>query len=330
MSSRLKRRSFLSGGLAIAGCGSSLHHFPFDTSRTISHHLGLEIIFYSVCCVQIRSAAGSILCDPFFTHLPFRQVAFGECLPEHAEIDRFLPEFSDIRATIVGHNHYDHNMALPYIDPYLATDAVHLGSKTMVHTFAPNALSHPLINLNDQVATPHSEGKWWVHPSGDFRVLPILSGHPTQYLFIHLFTEVLTEDRKTPPRKASHYQEGITLAFLVDFLDGSKVSKRLYIQSSSTGYPAGFFPESILEEKTVDVAILAMDSANIHMKTGKSILSHIAPPIVFWTHFENFFRAKDKIPREIIKVNLPKTKSYFADFSNQLSVFSAYHQRYRL
>ena len=330
MSRRLSRRSLLAGGLALTGCGASLRHFPFDTSKTISSHLGLEVIFYSVCCVQIRSAAGSVLCDPFFTHLPFHQVAFGTCLPDMSAITPFISEFSDIRATLVGHNHYDHNMALPAVDPYLAPDAVHLGSKTMAHTFAPNALDHPLVALNPKVATPQDEGTWWVHPSGDFRVLPILSGHPSQYLFIHLFTKELTTDRKKPPRKAAHYQEGMTLAFLLDFLDGSDIKQRIYIQSSSTGYPAGFFPETILVEKAVDVAILAMDSANIHMKTGQSILSLIKPPVVFWTHFEDFFRAKDKTPREIVKVNLPKTKSFFADFSNHQSLFSAYHQRYRL
>lgn len=330
MSGRISRRGFIAGGLALSGCGASLRHFPFDTSHTISTHLGLEITFYSVCCVQIRSAVGSVLCDPFFTHLPFHQVAFGKCLPEPLAISQFISEFSDIRATLVGHNHYDHNMALPAVDPHMATDAVHLGSQTMAHTFAANALQHELIALNNHVASPEHMGTWWVHPSGQFRVLPILSGHPSQYLFVHLFTKKLTEDRSTPPQRAADYQEGITLAFLLDFLDGSRVTQRVYIQSSSTGYPAGFFPPKILAEKSVDVAILAMDSANIQMKTGQSILSLIDPPVVFWTHFEDFFRAKDKTPREIVKVNLPKTKSHFAEFTNQRSVFSAYHQRYQL
>ena len=191
MSGRISRRGLIAGGLALSGCGASLRHFPFDTSHTISTHLGLEITFYSVCCVQIRSAVGSVLCDPFFTHLPFHQVAFGKCVPEPSAIAQFIPEFSDIRATLVGHNHYDHNMALPAVDPHIAPDAVHLGSQTMAHTFAANALQHELIALNNHVASPEHMGTWWVHPSGQFRVLPILSGHPSQYLFVHLFTKKL-------------------------------------------------------------------------------------------------------------------------------------------
>ena len=320
----------MTGSLGLISCGASLKHFPFDHGRTISTNLGLEIIFYSVCCVQIRSQIGSIICDPFFTHLPFLQVAFGKCLPDFEKIEPFISDFHDVKGVLIGHNHYDHNMALPAIDPHLHPSAVHLGTRTMAHTFAASELKHPLISLNDTVATPENPGKWWTHPSGTFRVLPILSGHPSQYLFIHLFTKRLTEPRDKIPSRANHYQEGVTLAFLLDFLDEGKVKQRIYIQSSSTGYPAGFFPESIKSEKSVDVAILAMDSANIHMKTGTSVLDFLEAPVVFFTHYEDFFRSKERHPREIVKVDLPKTHAFFKGHPNQKTIFSAYDQRYQL
>ena len=142
--------------------------FPLTPARPFRRTSALKSHSYSVCCVQIRSAVGSVLCDPFFTHLPFHQVAFGKCVPEPSAIAQFIPDFSDIRATLVGHNHYDHNMALPAVDPHMAPDAVHLGSQTMAHTFAANALQHELIALNNHVASPEHMGTWWVHPSGQF------------------------------------------------------------------------------------------------------------------------------------------------------------------
>ena len=120
---------------------------------------------------------------------------------------------------LIGHNHYDHNLDLPYVAPHLHPDAVVLGSDTMMHTFAPSNLPIPLVGLNASLATVDTVGEWWVHPSKRLRVLPILSGHPNNYLFIHLFQERLSTDRQSKPTKASHYQEGETLAFLVDHLD---------------------------------------------------------------------------------------------------------------
>ena len=319
----------LAGSFGLLGCGASLKSFPFDYGRTLSTHLGLEVIFYSVCCVQIRSSNSSILCDPFWTHLPLRQVAFGKCLPDPNEIKPHLSEFNDVRGVLIGHNHYDHNMGLSMVDPHLHKEANLLGTQTMKHTFAASSLQHPLIPLNTHIATPNSIGKWWYDPKGHFRILPILSGHPNQYLFFHLFKKELQEDRKSPPKHVSDYQEGITLAFLLDFLDGSKIKQRVYIQSSSTGYPAGFFPAEIKDEKAIDLAIVAMDCANIQMESGASILSFIDAPIVFFNHFEDFFRDKDETPREIVKVNLPKSRDYFRNDSHKY-IFSAYNQRYYL
>ena len=148
---------------------------------------------------------------------------------------------------IVGHNHYDHNLDLAYITPHLHSNAIILGSKTLKHTFAPLRLERPIVDVNANVAKHKEMGKWWYHPNQRVRILPILSEHPNQYLFFHLFTRSLQQDRMEKPQKVFHYQEGLTFAFLIDFIRSNRIQRRVYIQTTSTGFPMGSFPKKILE-----------------------------------------------------------------------------------
>lgn len=326
---RLSKRAFLKSVTAALGlgCGGSLKHFPFDTMNTAFPTLGLELSFYGVGCFGFRYNGVQVLTDPFFTYLPLRTVAVGKVLPDPEQVDPYLDNFTDVKAMLVGHAHYDHNLDLPYIAKTLNEDCFVLGSKTLRHTFAPNNLPTPFVDMNDKVASKTKLGQWWVHPSKKFRVLPIVSAHPNQYLFFHLYKEEVNADRTTIPSKVHHYQEGMTFAFLLDFFpedanaDNAKPSVRIYIQSSSTGFPMGAFPKEILEEKEIDVACLAMDCANLKMKGETTVIDEYPAKTTFFCHYEDFFRRKDQVPREIVKVDLPAAKEFFSDVSNKEFLF---------
>ena len=311
MPGTLSRRSLLALGAGMAGCGARLRDFPFDGSVSVGSELGLSVRFASVCCAVIEGFGTAVLCDPFFTHIPLRQVVFGHAISDPDEVKPFVPHLGSVQAVVVGHSHYDHAMAVPTVDPHLAPDAVFLGSQTLAHTFAATPLTHPILAVNDQLTTIHRMGTPWVHPDGRLRIWPILSGHPAQWAFFHLYKRQLDAPRSRPPVRVHHYQEGITIAFLVDFLDAGRVAARVYIQSSSTGHPAGFFPHTMLEERGVDLALVSMDVANREMQSGDSVLHLVAPRHVVFTHYEDFFSGKDEPPREIVKVDLPKTHEFF-------------------
>ena len=288
-----------------------MRDFPFDGSSVGQGSIGLSVRFASVCCAVVEGFGTAVLCDPFFTHLPLRQVVFGHSRSDPAEVAPFIPHLGTVQAVVVGHSHYDHAMAIPTVDPHLAADAVILGSQTLAHTFAPTPLAHPVVAVNDQLTTVDGLGTPWMHPGGRLRIWPIRSGHPPQWAFFHLYRRQLDAPRRRPPTRVHHYQEGITIAYLVDFLEAGKVVARVYIQSSSTGHPAGFFPPELLDEHGVDLALVSMDVANREMKSGDSVLHLIQPRHVVFTHYEDFFSGKDEPPREIVKVDLPKTHAYF-------------------
>lgn len=314
----------------LAGCSARLGDFPFSSGDAAWMGRGLTLRFYSVACVRIGFGDVDVLTDPFFSHLPFRTAAFGHVVSDPEQVAPYLDELADVRAVLVGHNHYDHNLDLPAVAGSLHASAQLLGGPTLGHTFAASDLARPVVDVAPGMATETSPGDWWVHPSGAFRVLAIRSGHPNQVAFIHLYARQLDEDRSTAPRRGAHYQEGLTLAFLIDWLDGEEIVRRVYVQTSSTGFPAGFVAPEVRAQAPVDVAVLPMDCANLARRGEATVIEHLDAPVVLFCHYEDFFRTKDQEPREGVKVDLPATLAYFEGRSDRRYLFPAFDTTYRV
>ena len=88
---KFTRRALLAGTpLLVTGCGASLAQFPFDVSYPHPPRLGLEVTFYGVGCFKLTFDDFAVLSDPFWSYLPFTQVAFGEVLPDPKQVDPYL------------------------------------------------------------------------------------------------------------------------------------------------------------------------------------------------------------------------------------------------
>ena len=311
--------------LLLGGFPLNAQQFPTPSEAKPSSGNHLEIQYFSVGCFKLSYGESSILTDPFWTHLPALKVMFGKVLPDSAQIEPYLPSLDDIDGVLVCHAHYDHVLGLPYISPRLPADIPVLGSKTMKHTLAPFNLPQPIIEANPVLATPETPGKFIDLDGGRVRVLPVKAGHPNHLLFIHLWNKELTEDRTEIPTRGKHYQEGVTLGFLIDFLspDGLNIEKRVFFQSSSTPYPAGFFPREILEEKSIDVALLGRDFFEMELKGERNAMPWLAPEVVILCHWENFFKPKSEGPS-------PKVVQKYADQILELEAQNPKGPRYIL
>ena len=109
-----------------------------------------------------------------------------------------------------------------------------------------------------------------------------------------------------------------------------RIQARVYIQSSSRGFPDGFFPRSLLKDRPVDLAVVAMDVANREMRSGDSVLHLVDAPVTIFTHYEDFFSSKARPPREIVKVDLPRTRRFFQDTDTHRYLFPSWGARFLL
>ena len=92
----------------------------------------------------------------------------------------------------------------------------------------------------------------------------------------------------------------------------------------------GAFPKSILDERPVDVACVAMDCANLKMEGKHTVIDEYPAPHTFFCHYEDFFRTKDQTPKEIVKVDLPKTKAFFEQFPDRNFYYPKFDTTFRL
>ena len=313
----------------LTACGTRLHKFPFDRSEVIEK--GLNAMYFSVGCTMLSFGGRSVLTDPFWSHRPLLEVATRPLIHDTTEIDKHRARLKNVSAVLIGHAHYDHCLDLDQITSDIHRDAIIYGSRTLQRIFAKSELDKPIVSVNNITATPEQTGKWLYNSDKRIRVLPILSGHPDQWLCFHLFKEKLKADRNKVPKFVWDYQEGISLAFLVDFINEDTIEKRVYIQTSSTGWPAGFFPESIRNEAPIDAAILAMDCANLK-RQGKTpnIIDFLNAKTVMFCHWEDFFKPKSGTPREIVKVDMPDLKRHFQSTAETRFIFPAWNSEFQL
>jgi L-ascorbate metabolism protein UlaG (beta-lactamase superfamily) len=316
-------------GLLASGCAS---HKPLPLhpgEATPAQPADLEVEWTGVGAFFLRHGDIAVLTDPFWSHYPVARAGFGTLPPDPEQIEPWVSGLDQVRAVLIGHGHYDHVSDLPYVAPRLHPEAVVLASQTVAHTFAPLDLPVPILPVNDLRGDEANPGTWVAIADGRARVLPLRSGHPNQWLFFHLWTRRLTEDRHRPPRRVGHFQEGETLAFLIDFLDvEGGIRHRAYIQTSSTGLPAGAVSPEVLDEHPVDVALMAMDVANYAADGKPTVLDQLGAPLVIFCHWEDFFRRKDQPPREIVKVDLHRLREALQDTEEVRYVFPAWGARF--
>ncbi|MGH9319242.1 MAG: hypothetical protein ACRD3V_05050, partial [Vicinamibacteria bacterium] len=103
------------------------------------------------------------------------------------------------------------------------------------------------------------------------------------------------------------YQEGETLAYLIDFLDenGTKPLFRVYYQDAPTEPTIGEVAPELLEERGVDLAILCVGTF-FNVPDPAHIVRNTRPRHILLGHWENFFEPQRDNPKAIPFANVKK------------------------
>jgi hypothetical protein len=137
-------------------------------------------------------------------------------------------------------------------------------------------------------------------PGSNVRVMAFCSMHPDQIGPFHFGEGSIDTEQCELPANAAGWLEGLTLAFLIDFLDtDGKPVHRVFYQDAPTDAPIGQVPAPIIAERAVDLALLCVGSNDAVENEPTAIIENIHPRYAFSGHWEDFFRESGGNPQPI-------------------------------
>lgn len=269
-----------------------------------------EIRYYGTGCFTIQRGDNALLTDPFISNPSTTQVLFGKVKTDVDYVERYInpATFGKVRMVISGHSHYDHLMDLPYLSRYIPETAPYLVNKTGKHILAFYGLPQQIIAMNDIMGDAQKEGYWYYSDDGNMRAMAFKSQHPPHFAGINLANKKYTADLEAEPLMMNDWQEGKTMAYLVDWLEDDQIAYRIYFSSSLAKAPFGMFPKSILDEHPVDDLFISAALFSDFEAAPKPMIDLCQPKRVILMHWENFFRSKEKQIKELNKAELNKLK----------------------
>jgi hypothetical protein len=276
-----------------------------------------------------------VITAPMFTRQSAVEVTLGTPLPADAQAVAEglagLP-LDKVRAVVSGHAHYDHLLDVPQVlalapgaRVYANASAQHalaaLAPDRPAHCTSPapaTAIARDRVVAMDLAHVDYTncpalrpagadlEGSWVTAPGGRVRLKAFCSVHPDQIGPVHFGAGSIDVDQCELPRAASDWLEGLTLAFVIDFLDdtGAPVY-RVFYQDAPTDAPIGHVPQAVLAEKQVDLALLCVGSYDAVVDHPMPVVTNLAPRFATSGHWEDFFRPRDATPQPIPFLDLP-------------------------
>lgn len=269
-----------------------------------------EVRYYGTGCFTIQRGDNALLTDPFISNPSSTQVIFGKVKTEVDYVERYInpASFRKVKLVVAGHSHYDHLLDLPYLCKYIPETTPLLVNRTGKHILAYYELSQQTIILNDIMGDAQNEGYWYYSDDGTMRAMAFRSQHPPHFAGINLMNKKYSADLEAEPLMMSDWQEGRTLAFLVDWLEDDEVVYRIYFSSSLAKAPFGLFPKSMLEEHPIDDLFISAALFSDFDAAPKPLIDLANPKRVILMHWENFFRSKEKDAKALNKGELSKLK----------------------
>lgn len=284
----------------------------------------LDITYLGCGGIFLTHQDEAILFDPFFSNKGFLSLPFKKIKVSSSDIDFGLTKIQNLAATKAvfnSHSHYDHLFDTPFILKNRLSDQVDFHG-------SPSAkiMISPVINHKNQlkVITPGN----WIKVSNYIRVMPILSAHAPHIRIgfpVKLYRgegKVINRyDEPTSKTKAGKWKEGQTYSFWIDIRKDDETTFRIFLQSSASDSPIGFPIETVLAEKSIDLAILGAASFAYTKKKDYpwTLLKKLQPQELIICHWEDFFRPYQEYPKKFVRLTnfkkfLPQLHQQYPDF----------------
>lgn len=288
--------------------GSVTADLPFPTCPSAGPCRAADVSITSLGAAgfAIEVEGSSILTAPSYTNPSIWRLPLGHIEADTDWIDASFPAgITGVEAILVGHAHYDHLMDVPHLMKNQLSDATAFGSETMAAILQSDGFSAEMcsggaayvkspgvraVGLNDCVEEAVSIG-------ANIRVYPLAGDHAPHFWGIHFFTghyELGEVDRL--PRTAWGWKTGEVFAFLVDFLNGAgdKVIFRMYYQDAASKPGMALVPDSILNQRKIDVAFINLSNFAATEDYPQGIVRNTRAELYIVSHWEDFFDDRGK------------------------------------
>jgi len=292
----------------------------------------LEVRFLGVAGFELRRGSDVVLTAPLFTRPSMFDTTVGTVASDAALVQKRMPDAAlvGVSAIVSGHAHYDHLLDVPNLLARApkATLFSNRSAKHILAALAPDraarcsgagaakpiarsrvvALDDPASSAVDYRSCPDLrppgaplEGRWVDVPGADVRIFAVCTEHPDQLGPVHYAPGGVEEDACALPTRGPDWKEGITLSYLVDFLDPAtkKTAFRVYYEDAPAAAPLGQPPAAILAEHRVDLALLCVGASNAIEGAPRPIVDAIRPRYALGGHWEDFFQAESADPPAI-------------------------------
>ncbi len=277
----------------------------FPVAPTGKHKV--NIVYLGCGNLVLEQNGEAILTDPFLSNQKLLKL-LGRIKSHPIKYNTWKTNFeyflspAVVNTGLVSHTHYDHMMDLPM----MLEDRYFLNLKAVYgNAYFPKMMKHfanegtSMVDLKDSQVfnptVPSDQSFDWIEVSKRIRFLPILSSHAPHTKKKLYMDKPLDEDHfdenliySNSKTKALKWTTGDTYSFLIDFVDTDTL--RVFVQTSASLYPDGFPPQSELDKKNVDLAIICYASGMNVKDYPKALVNHIQPKKLMLVHWEDFFR----------------------------------------
>ena len=253
---------------------------------------GVRLIYLGTGGWIFERGNDQVITGPFFSNPGLVKTGLLPIRSDSDVVDEFMSRYdvSGAHVILVGHAHYDHLMDVPRVALKHAPSARIVGSKTVKNTLGTwSGVGDRVDEVNDIAGDESTVGTWMSYGAG-VRIMALRSLHAPHFEGYTLFKGSRVRSLNAEPRWAAEWLDGMTHAYLIDFLnpDGS-IAFRIYYQDAVAPPPLGFAPRAVIRERPVDAAILVpatFDQVDWH---PEAFIENLQPQRVFLGHWENFF-----------------------------------------
>ncbi len=254
-----------------------------------------EIRYYGTGCFTIQRGENVLLTDPFIDNPSAARVLFGKIRTDTNYVKQYVnpAAFRKVKLVVAAHAHYDHLMDLPYLAKLIPDSTPIVSNRTAKHLLSYYGLKQPLVIANETMGTHTTMGQWHYSVDSTMRTMAFESIHPPQIAGINFLKKRYTEDLMAEPTLVSDWQEGQTLAFMVDWLEDSVVAYRMFFVSAMARSPFGLFPKELLSEHGIDDLFISASGSMDFSSYPGPLVELCKPGRIFLIHWEQFMRKKD-------------------------------------